>query len=45
MNDLRLIRDQKIIQFDNDQNFKKDDFYISNSNQHIVKLIDDWPKW
>ena len=45
MNELRLIRDQKIIQFDNDQNFKKDDFYISNSNQHIVKLIDDWPKW
>ena len=45
MNDLRLIRDQKIIQFDNDQNFKKDDFYISNSNQHIVKLIDDWQKW
>ena len=45
MNDLRLIRDQKIIQFDYDQNFKKDDFYISKSNKHIVKLINDWPKW
>ena len=45
MNDLRLIRDQKIIQFDYDQNFKKDDFYISKSNKHIVKLIHDWPKW
>ena len=45
MNDLRLIRDQKIIQFDNDQNFKKDDFYISNCNKHIVKLINNWPKW
>ena len=45
MNDLRLIRDQKIIQFDFDQNFKKDDFYISKSNKHIVKLINDWPKW
>ena len=45
MNDLRLIRDQKIIEFNYDQNFKKDDFYISSSNQHIVKLINDWPKW
>ena len=45
MNDLRLIRDQKILQFDYDQNFKKDDFYISKSNKHIVKLINDWPKW
>ena len=45
MNDLRLIRDQKIIQFDYDQNFKKDDFYISKSNKPIVKLINDWPKW
>ena len=45
MNDLRLIRDQKIIQFDFDQNFKKDDFYISKSNKHIVKFISDWPKW
>jgi len=45
MNDLRLIRDQKIIQFDYDQNFKKDDFYISKSNKHIVKLINNWPKW
>ena len=41
----RIRSDQKIIKFEYDQNFKKDDFYISNSNQHIVKLIDDWPKW
>ena len=45
MNDLRLIRDQKIIEFDYDQNFKKDDFYISSSNQPIIKLINNWPKW
>ena len=45
MSDLRLIRDQKIIEFDYDNNFKKDDFYISSSNQHIFKLINDWPKW
>ena len=45
MNELRLIRDQKIIEFKYDQNFKKDDFYIASSNQHIFKLINDWPKW
>ena len=45
MSDLRLIRDQKIIEFDYENNFKKDDFYISSSNQHILKLINDWPKW
>ena len=45
MSDLRLIRDQKIIEFNYDQNFKKDDFYISSSNQHIFKIINDWPKW
>ena len=45
MSELRLIRDQKIIEFKYDQNFKKDDFYIASSNQHIFKLINDWPKW
>ena len=45
MSDLRLIRDQKIIEFDYDDNYKKDDFYIASSNQHIFKLINDWPKW
>ena len=45
MNNLRLIRDQKIIEFDYDQNFKKDDFYISSSNQPIIKLINNWPQW
>ena len=45
MNDLRLIRDQKIIKFEYDQNFKKDDFYISSSNQHIIKILNNWPKW
>ena len=45
MSDLRLIRDQKIIEFNYDQNFKKDDFYISSSNHHIFKIMNDWPKW
>ena len=36
---------QKIIKFDYDQNFKYEDFYISKSNEHIVNLLDKWPKW
>ena len=30
---------QKIIKFDYEKNFKKDDFYISKSNKHIFDLI------
>ena len=36
---------QKIIKFDYEKNFKKDDFYISGSNKHIFDLINIWPKW
>ena len=36
---------QLIIKFDYDQNFKDDDFYISNSNKHIFDLLCKWPKW
>ena len=36
---------QKIIKFDYNKNFKNEDFYVSKSNKHIVKLINDWPKW
>ncbi len=36
---------QKIIKFDHDQNFKYEDFYLSKSNEHIVNLLDKWPKW
>ena len=36
---------QKIIKFDYEKNFKKDDFYVSNSNKHIFDLINIWPKW
>ncbi len=36
---------QLIIKFDYEQNFKDDDFYVSNSNQHIFKLLNQWPKW
>ena len=36
---------QKILKFDYDKNFQIEDFYISNSNQHILKFFDKWPKW
>tara|TARA_Y100001970_G_scaffold52555_1_gene66427 strand:- start:672 stop:1334 length:663 start_codon:yes stop_codon:yes gene_type:complete len=36
---------QLIINFDYEQNFKDDDFYVSNSNKHVFTLINKWPKW
>ena len=36
---------QLIIKFDYEQNFKDDDFYVSNSNKHIFTLQNQWPKW
>ena len=37
--------DQLILKFDYEQNFKDDDFYVSNSNKHIFTLLNQWPKW
>tara|TARA_Y100000816_G_scaffold40746_1_gene25579 strand:- start:321 stop:983 length:663 start_codon:yes stop_codon:yes gene_type:complete len=36
---------QQIIKFDYDKNFKVEDFFISKSNQHIIKFFDKWPNW
>jgi len=36
---------QLILKFDYKQNFKDDDFYVSNSNKHVFKLLSQWPKW
>ena len=36
---------QTIIKFYYEQNFKDQDFFISNSNKHIFKLFYAWPKW
>ncbi len=36
---------QQILKFDYEQNFKDQDFYVSNSNQHSFKLLNSWPKW
>ena len=36
---------QLIIKFDYEQNFKDDDFYVSDSNKHIFTLLNQWPRW
>ena len=41
MNDLN----QLILNFDYDQNFQDQDFYVSKSNKFSFKLLNSWPKW
>ena len=36
---------QLILNFDYEQNFKDQDFYVSKSNEYPFKLINNWPKW
>ena len=36
---------QQIIKFNDNQNFRYDDFYVSKSNKHILDFINQWPKW
>ena len=36
---------QLILNFDYDQNFKDQDFYVSKSNEYAFKLLNSWPKW
>jgi len=36
---------QQIIKFDHEINYKNEDFFISTSNQHIFKFLNEWPKW
>ena len=36
---------QQIIKFDHEINYKDDDFFISKSNRHIFKFLNEWPKW
>ena len=36
---------QQILKFDYEQNFKDQDFYVSNSNKHSFDLLNSWPKW
>jgi chromosomal replication initiation ATPase DnaA len=36
---------QLLLEFDNEQNFKDDDFYVGKSNYYTFELINKWPKW
>jgi chromosomal replication initiation ATPase DnaA len=36
---------QLILNFDYEQNFKDQDFYVSKSNEYSFKLLNSWPKW
>ena len=36
---------QLLLDFDYDQNFKDDDFYVGKSNYFTFELINKWPKW
>ena len=37
--------DQLILKFPSHQAYKKEDFYVSPSNQEAYDLIECWPKW
>ena len=39
------MNDQLIFKFPTYQAYKKEDFYVSPSNQEAYSLIDSWPKW
>ena len=39
------MNDQLILKFPSHQAYKKEDFYVSSSNQEAYDLIEQWPKW
>jgi len=43
--DYILMNDQLILKFPSHQAYKKEDFYVSPSNQEAYDLIEQWPKW
>ena len=36
---------QLLLDFNYEQNFREDDFYVGNSNFYPYELINKWPKW
>ena len=36
---------QLLLDFDYEQNFKDDDFYVGKSNFYAYEIINKWPKW
>ena len=40
-----IMNDQLILKFPSQQAYKKEDFYVSPSNQEAYDFIDIWPRW
>ena len=36
---------QLLLDFDYEQNFRDDDFYVGKSNFYPFELINNWPNW
>ena len=36
---------QQILKFENEKNLSYEDFFVSKSNEHIIKFFNTWPKW
>ena len=47
LNNRKTVTDinQQIIKFNQEENFKYDDFYVSQSNRHVFDLLNSWPRW
>ena len=39
------MNDQLILKFPSHQAYKKEDFYVSPSNQEAYDFINSWPRW
>ena len=39
------MNDQLLLKFPSQQAYKKEDFYVSPSNQEAYDFINSWPKW
>ena len=37
--------DQLLLKFPSSEAYKKEDFYVSSSNQKAYDFINSWPKW
>ena len=40
-----IIRNQNIFNFDKNQNFNYEDYFVSKSNYFAFEIIQKWPKW
>ena len=36
---------QQLFEFKLEQNFRDEDFYVSQSNKNIFDFLNKWPKW